>query len=32
MTILRPYLSGDLEDGDTFGGQQYAPLVDLEVT
>jgi len=31
ITIPRPYISGDLEDGDTFGGQQYAPLVDLEV-
>ena len=31
ITIPRPYISGDLDDGDTFGGQQYGPLVDLEV-
>jgi len=31
ITIPRPYISGNLDDGDTFGGQQYGPLVDLEV-
>jgi hypothetical protein len=24
-------ISGDVDDGDVFGGQQYGPLVDLEV-
>lgn len=31
ITIPRPCVSGDLDDGDTFGGQQYGPLVELEV-
>ena len=31
ITIPRPYISGDLDDGDVFGGQQYGPLVDIEV-
>ncbi len=31
VSIPRPYFSGDLEDSDVFGGQQCAPLVDLEV-
>ncbi len=31
ITIPRPYISGDLDDGDVFGGQQYGPLVDLDV-
>ncbi len=31
VSIPRPYFSGDLEDSDVFGGQQFAPLVDLEV-
>jgi len=31
ITIPRPYISGDLDDGDTFGGQQYGPLVNLEI-
>lgn len=30
-TIPRPIASGDLGDTDLFGGQQYAPLVDLEI-
>jgi AhpD family alkylhydroperoxidase len=30
-TIPRPTPSGDLGDTDIFGGQQYAPLVDLEI-
>lgn len=31
FSIPRPVSSGDLEDGDCFGGQQYAPLLDIEV-
>ncbi|HUF81847.1 MAG TPA: DUF4387 domain-containing protein [Burkholderiales bacterium] len=31
ITIPRPVVSGDSEDTDVFGGQQYGPLVDLEV-
>ena len=31
VSIPRPAFSGDLEDSDVFGGQQYGPLVDLEV-
>jgi len=31
VTIPRPAVSGDVDDTDVFGGQQYGPLVDLEV-
>lgn len=31
ITIPRPVVSGDIDDTDVFGGQQYGPLVDLEV-
>jgi hypothetical protein len=31
ITIPRPVVSGDIEDTDVFGGQQYGPLVDLEI-
>ncbi len=31
FSIPRPTYSGDLEDGDCYGGQQYAPLLDIEV-
>jgi len=31
ITIPRPVISGDVDDTDVFGGQQYGPLVDLEV-
>jgi uncharacterized protein DUF4387 len=31
VTIPRPIVSGDLGDGDMMGGQQYGPLVDLEI-
>ncbi len=31
VTIPRPVISGDIDDGDVFGGQQYGPLVDIEV-
>ncbi|MBI1966103.1 MAG: DUF4387 domain-containing protein [Betaproteobacteria bacterium] len=31
ITIPRPVVSGDINDTDVFGGQQYGPLVDLDV-
>lgn len=31
ITIPRPVISGDINDTDVFGGQQYGPLVDLDV-
>jgi Domain of unknown function (DUF4387) len=31
ISIPRPYVQGDLDDGDMYGGQQHAPLVDMEV-
>ena len=31
FSIPRPVFSGDLEDSDVFGGQQYAPLLDIEI-
>lgn len=31
ITIPRPVPQGDRDDGDLFGGQQHAPLVDLPV-
>ena len=31
FSIPRPIFSGDLEDSDVYGGQQYAPLLDIEV-
>ena len=31
VTFPRPVISGDDGDGDMMGGQQYGPLVDLEV-
>ena len=31
ITIPRPYVQGDLRDSDSHGGQQYAPLMDLEI-
>jgi len=31
VTVPRPVISGDLDDTDIFGGQQYAPLVNLEI-
>lgn len=30
-TIPRPYTQGDPRDSDSHGGQQYAPLMDLEI-
>ena len=31
ITIPRPTISGDTDDSDVYGGQQYGPLVELEV-
>ena len=31
ITIPRPAISGDIDDTDVYGGQQYGPLVDLEI-
>lgn len=31
ITIPRPYISGNIDDTDVFGGQQYGPLVMLEI-
>jgi hypothetical protein len=31
ITIPRASISGDIDDSDVYGGQQHAPLVDLEV-
>ena len=31
ISIPRPYVQCDLDDGDAYGGQQYGPLVDLDV-
>ncbi len=30
-TVPRLYGSGDVEDGDVYGAQQHAPLMDVEV-
>ena len=30
-TIPRPAIQGDLDDSDGHGGQQYAPLMDIEI-
>lgn len=31
ITIPRPIISGDVDDTDVFGGQQYGPLVEIDV-
>ena len=31
ITVPRATISGDVDDTDVFGGQQYGPLVDLDV-
>ncbi len=31
ITIPRPTISGDINDTDVYGGQQYGPLVELDV-
>jgi len=30
-SIPRPFIQGDLSDSDGHGGQQYAPLMDIEI-
>jgi hypothetical protein len=32
VSIPRPHFQGELEDSDCYGGQQYAPLLDIEIT
>jgi hypothetical protein len=31
ISIPRPYVQCDPDDGDAYGGQQHAPLVEIEV-
>lgn len=31
ISMPRPYFQGDLEDGDNYAGQQYPPLIGIEV-
>jgi hypothetical protein len=31
ISIPRPYVQCDLDDGDAFGGQQHGPLVELDI-
>jgi hypothetical protein len=31
FSLSRAVVSGDLNDGDVFGGQQYAPVLDLDI-
>jgi hypothetical protein len=31
VSFPRPVRQGDLDDSDSYGGQQYAPLIDLDV-
>ncbi|WP_426958617.1 DUF4387 domain-containing protein [Muricoccus radiodurans] len=31
VSIPRPYIQCDIDDGDAYGGQQHAPLVELEI-
>lgn len=30
-SIPRPFFQSDLDDSDNHGGQQYAPLIDIEI-
>ena len=30
-SIPRPYFQGDVLDGDSHGGQQFPPLIDIEI-
>jgi len=30
-SIPRPYFQSDVRDSDNHGGQQYAPLIDIEI-
>jgi hypothetical protein len=32
ISIPRPYVQGSRDDGDAYGGQQHALLVDLEIS
>lgn len=32
ISMPRPQVQGDLRDADCYAGQQYAPLVDLQIT
>jgi hypothetical protein len=31
ISIPRPYVQCDLDDGDAYGGQQHAPLVEMQI-
>lgn len=31
VSIPRPHFQGELEDSDGYGGQQYAPLMDIHI-
>lgn len=31
LSMPRPYFQGDLEDGDNYAGQQYPPLIGIEI-
>ena len=31
ISIPRPAISGDIDDTDIYGGQQYAPFIELEI-
>jgi hypothetical protein len=31
ISIPRPYIQSARDDGDAYGGQQHAPLVELEL-
>jgi len=31
ISIPRPFIQGKVPDGDSMGGQQYAPLVKLKI-
>jgi hypothetical protein len=31
ISMPRPYIQGDIEDGDNYAGQQYGPLVLLDI-
>ena len=31
ISMPRPYFQGDIEDGDNYAGQQYGPLVLLDI-
>lgn len=31
VSIPRPHFQGEIEDGDYYGGQQYAPLMEIHI-